>query len=560
MLEVLIAYLNGILTQYGFANEYYELAERIEQGEIVFPGVYCGKDELKRIEFEREVLYHRQRSEISYSQNSTDGVSGCDDYVTVSVPLKLVAYVSRARQNDTKYSPSRLGDSLVSAIKNTPFGNLMTALEADDVQVEINNVNTSAKDVWEDEHENVEFAARHDHILLSVDYTVTVSASQSCLRQWECYENVTVTPLIISVTGRTWDSLPGRPVCLTAEDLCSLPMWDITTTDISNWNEAYAGTHPALTLGTPNGLSLDEAGQVLSLGLASASTNGALSSMDWSAFNAKVTSVNGAGPVVTLTAVNSGASLNWNGTELRIPTATGAITGLLSSTDWTTFNGKENVLTFSNGLTRSTNAVKLGGNLTENTTITSNGFQLILMPGPTPTVPGVIFGSYNSDRPDNWIYGYDVGTKSDTFRLETDVKSCNLVLSTRNGSSPRSVRIGTGINDRAFFDLGGAFMRANNQSIGLGATFAAGSTPSGRFHVQGLGNSNATKTLIIERLDRAPSLEIYGDHQAKFYGEVYLSTGNLRMDTAIAASAGASAGYITININGTNHKIQVYAV
>jgi hypothetical protein len=42
-----------------------------------------------------------------------------------------------------------------------------------------------------------------------------------------------------------------------------------------------------------------------------------------------------------------------------LPTANTTTTGVLSSTDWNTFNGKENVLTFSDGLTRSVNNVTL---------------------------------------------------------------------------------------------------------------------------------------------------------------------------------------------------------
>ncbi len=49
--------------------------------------------------------------------------------------------------------------------------------------------------------------------------------------------------------------------------------------------------------------------------------------------------------------------------------ATSSVPGFLTSTDWTTFNGKESALTFSNGLTRSTNAITLGGELTGATTI-----------------------------------------------------------------------------------------------------------------------------------------------------------------------------------------------
>jgi hypothetical protein len=55
-----------------------------------------------------------------------------------------------------------------------------------------------------------------------------------------------------------------------------------------------------------------------------------------------VTSVNTATGAVVLTVVNSGTagSLQWNGTELQIPEADTDTTGLLSDTDWNTFNDK----------------------------------------------------------------------------------------------------------------------------------------------------------------------------------------------------------------------------
>lgn len=58
-----------------------------------------------------------------------------------------------------------------------------------------------------------------------------------------------------------------------------------TNTKQSEWDNAYTLRHNAVTLGTANGLSLST--QVLSLGLASTSTNGALSSNDWNTFNSK---------------------------------------------------------------------------------------------------------------------------------------------------------------------------------------------------------------------------------------------------------------------------------
>lgn len=53
-----------------------------------------------------------------------------------------------------------------------------------------------------------------------------------------------------------------------------------------------------------------------------------------------VTSVNSATGTVTLTVSNTGSALQWVGTQLRIPTANTATVGLLSDTDWNTFNNK----------------------------------------------------------------------------------------------------------------------------------------------------------------------------------------------------------------------------
>ena len=146
----------------------------------------------------------------------------------------------------------------------------------------------------------------------------------------------------------------------------------------SNANVAAntAARHNAVTLGTANGLSLST--QVLSLGLASAGVTGALSGTDWSTFNSKqnalgytpvpetrTITINGTtqdlsanrtfnvGTVtsVGLSSATSGVTIGstpvtGSGTiTLAIATASGSQNGLLSSTDWTTFNSKQNALT-----------------------------------------------------------------------------------------------------------------------------------------------------------------------------------------------------------------------
>jgi len=69
--------------------------------------------------------------------------------------------------------------------------------------------------------------------------------------------------------------------------------------------------HAPVTIGTANGLSL--AGQAISLGLASASANGALSSTDWNTFNNKQNALTNP---ITGTGVNGRVAF-WNGTNTQ---------------------------------------------------------------------------------------------------------------------------------------------------------------------------------------------------------------------------------------------------
>jgi hypothetical protein len=133
-----------------------------------------------------------------------------------------------------------------------------------------------------------------------------------------------------------------------------------------------AARHNAVTLGTANGLSLST--QVLSLGLASAGVTGALSGTDWTTFNNKTSNL-GTVTSVGLSSATSGVTIGstpvtTSGTiTLAIATASGAQNGLLSSTDWTTFNGKQNALTNPVTGTGTTNYLP---KFTGSTTITSS--------------------------------------------------------------------------------------------------------------------------------------------------------------------------------------------
>ncbi len=152
-----------------------------------------------------------------------------------------------------------------------------------------------------------------------------------------------------------------------------------------------AARHNAVTIGTANGLSLST--QVLSLGLASTSANGALSSADWNTFNSKQSALTFSSPLV-----------NTSGT-ISMPAATGSVNGYLTSANWTTFNSKQAALS-GTGIVLSTGGTisYLTNNSTNWNTAYTNRITSLTTTGsgaatlvanvlniPTPSIPAAIF-------------------------------------------------------------------------------------------------------------------------------------------------------------------------
>jgi hypothetical protein len=91
------------------------------------------------------------------------------------------------------------------------------------------------------------------------------------------------------------------------------------------------------------------ANRTFSITQASGSVNGFLSSTDWTTFNGKqnalgFTPANNTITISTTSPLSGGGNLTTNRT-LSISQASGSVNGFLSSTDWTTFNGKQNAIT-----------------------------------------------------------------------------------------------------------------------------------------------------------------------------------------------------------------------
>lgn len=121
----------------------------------------------------------------------------------------------------------------------------------------------------------------------------------------------------------------------------------LSSTDWNTFNgKQPAGTYVTSVSGTTPVVSSGGTTPAISMAAASASANGYLTSTDWTTFNNK-----GSGTVTSVAALTLGttgtdlSSTVVNGTTtpvitLNVPTASATNRGVLSSTDWTTFNNK----------------------------------------------------------------------------------------------------------------------------------------------------------------------------------------------------------------------------
>jgi hypothetical protein len=170
------------------------------------------------------------------------------------------------------------------------------------------------------------------------------------------YSTLAVPETVLALTDRLalryYVTHSGRTITLHTEDnhLCQVITTFTTGLTALNGLTSQVQYLTVGTSGTDFAISSVTDTHTFNLPTASAVNRGALSSADWTTFNNKTSNL-GTVTSVGLSSATSGVTIGstpvtTSGTiTLAIATASGSQNGLLSSTDWTTFNGKQNALT-----------------------------------------------------------------------------------------------------------------------------------------------------------------------------------------------------------------------
>jgi hypothetical protein len=182
----------------------------------------------------------------------------------------------------------------------------------------------------------------------------------------------TTSGFLSSTDWNTFNNKQGT-ITLTTTGTTGAATFISNTLNIPNYADQFVGTVTsvaALTIGTTGtDLSSTVANSTttpvitLNVPTASAANRGALSSADWTTFNSKEPALTkgnlteATSAVLTITG-GTGAVIG-TGTSIQVAQSGVSTSGFLSSTDWNTFNGKQNALTFSAPLVNTSGTVSI---------------------------------------------------------------------------------------------------------------------------------------------------------------------------------------------------------
>lgn len=236
---------------------------------------------------------------------------------------------------------------------------------------------------------------------------------------------------------------------------------------------------------------------------------------------------------------------------LNVPTASALNRGALSSTDWSTFNSKESALTFSTGLTRSTNTItnNLSTGISGGQSViggTASGNNLTLSSTTNATKGKILFGTSAYDEVNNRL---GIGTTTPAVAIEAAGSirgnASGFAVNLVPDSTGSRIQFGiTATADNSMMEIGGYNSKNNIDTKGRDLQIFS------TIATTGLTFKQATGFIGINTTNPGSMLEVIG------LSEDTLRLGNVA--NSVVYKIGRSAGSGFLKFQGTQSGYSGY--
>lgn len=180
MLAEIIEYLNVKITDTGYINDVFCLAEKIEANGQQYPAVYNNNNEYSQIDLDLNgsLSYWRKSGDVNITdeENTT---SACAIQYKTTIPLKLVCFVKKENAHNYSTFSDVMAQNLIGVL-TTNSAVLNATAKAKRATLIATGYSTDSKKIIADEYDKVDWKPRYEYAYFSIDFNLVLITNSNC--------------------------------------------------------------------------------------------------------------------------------------------------------------------------------------------------------------------------------------------------------------------------------------------------------------------------------------------------------------------------------------------
>lgn len=215
-MKQLVDFTSAVFDALGYLNKFHGLVKTVNRsvdGEVKKYPAKIGFEEVP-IDFEPKMAYMRL-GQVTTTPLDEDA---CSRRVTKSFPFTLVVGLPEdILSTPNEYIALKVAQNISNSLQSTQTNSLRTAIKADDVEVNISDIQTDPYTVWTNER-NDHYEYPTDRLLISMEVTFVIQGHVACFAILGCDDVETELVQQYTDSDRVVKDFPfgGHPVCIPA--------------------------------------------------------------------------------------------------------------------------------------------------------------------------------------------------------------------------------------------------------------------------------------------------------------------------------------------------------